>query len=171
MGVAELRIIKKYPNRRLYDTEISRYITLEDIRNLVRDEIEFQVIDTSSQEDITRNILLQIILEQESSGKPLLTTNVLAQMIRFYGDTVHSLFAPYLEQSLSLFSEQQRRIQEQVREVWPGNPMEAMADLAQRNLELWQQLQRDFFRASGVLIEHEDHSEAESGNTEFDNKP
>lgn len=83
-----LRIIKKYPNRRLYDTEISSYITVEDVRQLILDGDEFEVRDAKSGEDLTRQVLLQIIAEQEQGGEPVLSTQVLSQIIRFYGDSM-----------------------------------------------------------------------------------
>ena len=81
--MSNIRIIKKYPNRRLYDTEQSRYITLSDIRDLIMKGLEFKVLDTNSGDDLTRSILLQIMLEDESGGEPLFSTNMLAQIIRF----------------------------------------------------------------------------------------
>lgn len=142
------RIIKKYPNRRLYDTELSRYITLADIRELVMDAVPFRVIDAHSNDDITRSILLQIIIEQESGGEPLFTTEVLAQMIRFYGDTVQGMFTRYLEKSLSIFSEQQSRVAAQMKESMVSTPLDTMAEITQRNMEMWQEMQSNFFKAT-----------------------
>jgi polyhydroxyalkanoate synthesis repressor PhaR len=139
------RIIKKYPNRRLYDTELSRYITLVDVRDLVMRCIPFRVVDTANDADITRSILLQIMLEEETGGKPLFSATMLAQIIRFYGGTLHGLFARYLENALNLFSKQQK----QMAEAWGENPFEAMARMTQRNMDLWSDLQRDFLRAAG----------------------
>jgi polyhydroxyalkanoate synthesis repressor PhaR len=139
------RIIKKYPNRRLYDTELSRYITLADVRDLVMRCIPFRVVDTANDADITRSILLQIMLEEETGGKPLFSATMLAQIIRFYGGTFHGLFARYLENALNLFAKQQK----QMAEAWGENPFEAMARMTQRNMDLWSDLQRDFLRAAG----------------------
>jgi polyhydroxyalkanoate synthesis repressor PhaR len=139
------RIIKKYPNRRLYDTEVSRYITLADVRALVMHGVDFKVVDTSNDQDITRSILLQIMLEEESEGKPLFTANMLAQIIRFYGGTLQGVFARYLEQSLDLFAKQQQ----EVREAWGENPLGAMARMTQRNVKMWANFQKDFLRAAG----------------------
>jgi polyhydroxyalkanoate synthesis repressor PhaR len=99
----EPRTIKKYPNRRLYDTVESRYITLADIRRLVIERIEFVVIDKKTQEDITRTILLQVIAEQEHGGDPLMSRDFLSQIIRSYGAGARSAMGNYLEQSLKLF--------------------------------------------------------------------
>jgi polyhydroxyalkanoate synthesis repressor PhaR len=147
--VADTRIIKKYPNRRLYDTEISRYITLSDIRELVMGNENFQVVDAHSNEDITRSILLQIILEQESEGTPLFSTEVLGHMIRFYEDALQGMFTSYLEKSLGMFAEQQAHFQQQLHSPLTGNPIDAMTELTQRNLEIWKDLQDHFFQMTG----------------------
>ncbi len=139
------RLIKKYPNRRLYDTELSRYITLVDIRDLVLGGVDFHVVDTNSNEDITRQILMQIIMEEESGGRPLFSASMLAQLIRFYGGTVQGLFARFLEESMALFA----RNQDQLRHSLGADPLEAMGKLAQRNLELWGSIQESFFKAAG----------------------
>ncbi|HKD55570.1 MAG TPA: polyhydroxyalkanoate synthesis repressor PhaR [Steroidobacteraceae bacterium] len=102
----EPRTIKKYPNRRLYDTVESRYITLADIRRLVLEHIDFVVIDKKSQVDITRSILLQVIAEQEHGGEPLMSRDFLSQVIRSYGPAARSAMGSYLEQSLKLFAGQ-----------------------------------------------------------------
>jgi polyhydroxyalkanoate synthesis repressor PhaR len=147
------RIIKKYPNRRLYDTRISRYITVADVRDLVMQGIEFKVVDANSNEDITRPTLLQIILEQESGGQPLFTADILSKMIRFYGDSVQGVLSTYLEKSLELFVEQHSQFQRQMRGMMGGNtPFELMTDLAQRNLEIWRDMQRNFLKAAGVRV-------------------
>jgi polyhydroxyalkanoate synthesis repressor PhaR len=107
--MGEPRTIKKYPNRRLYDTVESRYITLADIRRLVLERVEFVVIDKKSQSDITRSILLQVISEQEHDGEPLMSRDFLSQVIRSYGGTTRGLVGPYLEQSLKQFAGQNGR--------------------------------------------------------------
>ncbi|MBV8146087.1 MAG: polyhydroxyalkanoate synthesis repressor PhaR [Gammaproteobacteria bacterium] len=104
--MSEPRTIKKYPNRRLYDTVESRYITLADIRRLVIERVDFVVVDKKSQEDITRSILLQVIAEQEHGGAPLMSRDFLSQMIRSYGAGLRSAMGSYLEQSLKLFAGQ-----------------------------------------------------------------
>jgi polyhydroxyalkanoate synthesis repressor PhaR len=108
-AMSEPRTIKKYPNRRLYDTVESRYITLADIRRLVLERIEFVVIDKKSQSDITRSILLQVIAEQEHDGEPLMSRDFLSQVIRSYGVSTRGLVGPYLEQSLKQFAGQNGR--------------------------------------------------------------
>ena len=113
--MSEPRVIKKYPNRRLYDTVESRYITLADIRRLVMDKVDFVVIDKKSQDDITRSILLQVISEQEHQGEPLMSQDFLSQIIRSYGSTMQGIVGSYLEQSLKLLSSQQQQIRDHMR--------------------------------------------------------
>ncbi len=147
------RIIKKYPNRRLYDTDVSRYITLADLQKLVLERISFEVRDANSNKDITRNILLQIIAEQESGGKPLFTTDILMRFIRLYGESMQDALSTYLEHSLSLFDEQRKTYQAQLQSAMklPGNPMSAITELTQHNMKVWQDLQDQFFEAAGVV--------------------
>src|SRR5690625_6913207 len=95
-----MSLSKKYPNRRLYDTQASAYITLSDVKQLVLDHEPFQVVDTKTEEDITRAILLQIILEEESGGVPMFSADVLAQIIRFYGHAMHGLRGTILKQNV-----------------------------------------------------------------------
>lgn len=142
------RIVKKYPNRRLYDTEQSRYITLADLQKLAEAGEDFVVKDATSGEDITRMILLQIISEQESGGNPVFSTEILTRIIRFYGASVQNALTSYLEQSLSLFEQQQKTFQEQVRDAMQNNPVNAMSEITQRNLEIWQDIQNQFFQAA-----------------------
>jgi polyhydroxyalkanoate synthesis repressor PhaR len=112
--MAQLRTIKKYPNRRLYDTEISSYITLEEVRQLVLDNEEFEVRDAKSGDDLTRSVLLQIISEHEERGQPMFTTNLLSQIIRFYGDSLQGFMGSYLEKSLQIFLDQQQQFRSQL---------------------------------------------------------
>ncbi len=142
------RTIKKYPNRRLYDTQLSRYITLEDVRRLVLAGEGFKVIDTQTEEDITRSILLQIIIEQESHGQPLFSNEVLAQMIRFYGGSYQEMFVGYLHDSLELFMRHHQQLRQQVTEVFGKTPIDAMMEMGQRNLELWRHIQEGLLNAA-----------------------
>ncbi|MES9855831.1 MAG: polyhydroxyalkanoate synthesis repressor PhaR [Sedimenticola sp.] len=139
-----IRIIKKYPNRRLYDTELSRYITLSNIRDLVIEGINFKVVDTRSSDDLTHSILLQIMLEEESGGEPLFTPNMLAQIIRFYGGSSQGLLARYLEESLALFVQQQ-----EVENSVDTDPMKTTPDITENNVKAWGEMQRNFFKAAG----------------------
>ncbi len=115
--MSEPRVIKKYPNRRLYDTAISSYITLEDVKQLVLERAEFHVIDARTNTDITRGILLQIISEQEEQGNPIFTSEVLAHIIRFYGDTLQGMMGNYLEQSKNMFLQMQEQMAKQAEQV------------------------------------------------------
>jgi polyhydroxyalkanoate synthesis repressor PhaR len=140
-----VRIIKKYPNRRLYDTTISSYITLEDVRRLVLEHTSFCVRDAKSNEDITRNILLQIIVDREEGGEPMFTTEVLQQIIRFYGDTLHGMVAAYLDKSMRVFVKQQKSLREQMHSVVSGDPVAFMRELTEQNMQLWREMQQGLF--------------------------
>ena len=109
----ELRLIKKYPNRRLYDTATSSYITLTDVKALVLEQVPFKVVDAKTNEDLTRSILLQIILEEESAGAPMFSSDMLSQIIRFYGNAMQGMMGNYLEKNIQTFMEIQRKLQEQ----------------------------------------------------------
>ena len=146
--MSEPRIIKKYPNRRLYDTEVSRYVTLEDVRNLVLEEVPFQIRDARTNEDLTRSILLQIIMEQEADGEPMFSEQVLVNIIRSYGDSLQGMMASYLERSLNLFLEQQARVQDQVKTVMGNDPLSMMREITERNLSIWQEMQEGLLRAA-----------------------
>ena len=112
--MAATRIIKKYPNRRLYDTEISSYITIEDVRQLILDGEDFEVRDAKSGDDLTRSVLLQIIADQEQDGEPMLSTQLLSQLIRFYGDSLQGFMGNYLERSMQVFLDQQQQFRQQM---------------------------------------------------------
>jgi len=116
------RIIKKYPNRRLYDTETSTYITLAEVKDLVLQYKEFLVQDAKSGEDLTRAILLQIILEEESGGVPMFSEDMLANIIRYYGHAMQGLMGSYLERSIFAFHEAQKRFQEQAQTIYGELP-------------------------------------------------
>ncbi|HOX90151.1 MAG TPA: polyhydroxyalkanoate synthesis repressor PhaR [Burkholderiaceae bacterium] len=119
--MAATRLIKKYPNRRLYDTETSTYITLADVKELVLGQEEFQVLDAKSGEDLTRQILLQIILEEESGGMPMFTAQMLAQIIRFYGNAMQGMMGSYLEKNIQAFIEIQGKLQENSKAFYDTN--------------------------------------------------
>jgi len=164
--MSEPRVIKKYPNRRLYDTVESRYITLADIRRLVTDKVDFVVIDKKSQEDITRSILLQVISEQEHVGEPLMSQDFLSQVIRSYGGAMQGFVGNYLEQSLKLLANQQAQMREHMRGVMGNDAFDSMASLTQQNLERWRVMQEDIFRAmnthsTGVRVNDRDEDSAD----------
>ena len=116
-----LRLIKKYPNRRLYDTQTSSYITLADVKELVLKHEEFQVIDAKSNDDLTRQILLQIILDEESGGVPMFSSDLLSQLIRFYGNAMQGLMGTYLEKNIRAFHDIQKTMQEQSQRMYGDN--------------------------------------------------
>jgi polyhydroxyalkanoate synthesis repressor PhaR len=107
------RVLKKYPNRRLYDTQSSSYITLADVKKMVLDGEDFEVRDAKTSEDLTRSILLQIILEEEAGSVPMFSTQTLSQIIRFYGHAMQGVMGTYLEKNMQAFADMQRRFSEQ----------------------------------------------------------
>ncbi len=120
----QARLIKKYPNRRLYDTRTSSYITLADVKELVLNQEEFQVVDAKTQDDLTRSILLQIILEEEAGGAPMFTIDLLSQMIRFYGNAMQGMMGKYLENNIKAFTDLQVKLQDQAKTIYgENNPM------------------------------------------------
>lgn len=130
-ATAELRLIKKYPNRRLYDTRTSSYITLADVKELVLKHEQFQVVDAKTSEDLTRSILLQIILEEEAGGMPMFTSDLLSQLIRFYGNAMQGMVGNYLEKNMQTFVQVQKQLQEQSRAMYGDN--------GKINKDLWAQ--------------------------------
>lgn len=137
-----VRLIKKYPNRRLYDTRTSTYITLADVKELVLKHEEFRVVDAKSGEDLTRSILLQIILEEETAGAPMFTSDLLAQMIRFYGNAMQGMMGQYLENNIKAFAEMQKKLQEQAKQLYGDN--------AALSKDLWSQ----FLHFQGPAMQH-----------------
>lgn len=116
-----VRLIKKYPNRRLYDTKTSAYITLGDVKELVLKFEVFKVVDAKTHDDLTRSILLQIILEEEAGGAPMFTSDLLAHMIRFYGNAMQGMMGKYLESNIKAFTEMQVKLQDQARAIYGEN--------------------------------------------------
>ena len=117
----DTRIIKKYPNRRLYDTQTSTYITVTDVKQLVLDQEDFKVVDAKSGDDLTRAILLQIILDEESGGKPIFSPAVLSNIIRFYGHAMQGMMGTYLEKNVQAFLDIQDRMAEQSKALFNAN--------------------------------------------------
>ncbi|MBJ6979529.1 MULTISPECIES: polyhydroxyalkanoate synthesis repressor PhaR [unclassified Luteimonas] len=143
-----MRVIKKYPNRRLYDTEISSYITIEDVRQLIVDGEDFEVRDAKSGDDLTRQVLLQIISEQEQDGQPILSTELLSQIIRFYGDSLQGFMGPYLERSMKTFLDQQQQFRQQMGSMLGQTPWSMMSQLTERNMAMWEEFQRNLGSAA-----------------------
>ena len=139
------RIIRKYPNRRLYDTVESRYVTLADIRRLVVERIDFVVLDRKSQQDITRSILLQVIAEQEGGTESLMSRDFLSQVIRSYGSGLQDFVGKYLDESLQLFSREQRELRDRFKSVVGIDPLETVTHVAQKNYQRWKSLQEEVF--------------------------
>ena len=124
-----LRLIKKYPNRRLYDTKTSSYITLADVKQMVLKHEEFQVVDAKSSEDLTRAILLQIILEEESGSLPLFSSDLLSQMIRSYGGAMQGFMGSYLEKNVEAFQQMQKSLQEQSARLYGADSTRGTQDM------------------------------------------
>ena len=130
-----VRTIKKYPNRRLYDTANSGYITLADVKQMVLEQIDFQVIDAKSGDDLTRPILLQIILDEESGGLPMFSSEMLTQMIRFYGTAQQTMMGQYMEQNVKAFLAIQKKLQDQAKQVY-GDKMMLTPDLWKQFMQM-----------------------------------
>jgi polyhydroxyalkanoate synthesis repressor PhaR len=130
-----VRVIKKYPNRRLYDTANSGYITLADVKQMVLEFIDFQVIDAKTGDDLTRPILLQVILEEESAGVPMFSSEMLSQMIRFYGNALQGIMGNYMEQNVKAFLTIQGKLQDQAKQVY-GDKMMLTPDLWKQFLQM-----------------------------------
>jgi len=139
--MAKERVIKKYANRRLYDASQSRHVTLEDIREFVVQGEKISVVEDKSGEDITRQILLQVIAEQEQFGKPILSTQLLESIIRFYGNGMQEFMSRYLDKSVETFASQQEALQAQISKLMSNAPMTTMAELAKQNLDYWTRMQ------------------------------
>lgn len=136
-----MREYKKYPNRRLYDIEESKYVTVEDIRKIILQGESISVVDSKTEKDLTRTVLMQIISEQEGEGhEPILTNRVLEQLIRFYGDAMQSIVGRYIEQSIMTFLEHQERYQRSVRDITSSDPMAMMRKAMEQNMDFWNRM-------------------------------
>ncbi len=147
--MSSARIIKKYPNRRLYDTDESRYITLADVRALVIAKKDFVVIDKKSGDDITRTILLQVISEQEQKGDAVMNRDFLSQVIRSYEKVMPAFVADYLEQSMQFFMNRQQSLRGRLRRVVGADPVSTVADIAEKNFARWKALQEEVLSRFG----------------------
>lgn len=154
----EQRIIKKYPNRRLYDTEESRYITLSDIRELVNEKVDFVVLEKKTGNDITTQILLQVITDQELQGNTILSRNFLSQIINSYGTGMQGMVAGYLEQSMNLFMQQRKQIRERIKNVIDMDPTGIVSGIATRNYNRWRSIQDEVFKR----LRKDDHSDQDT---------
>lgn len=136
-----MREFKKYPNRRLYDIQESKYVTVEDIRQIVLKGETIRVVDSKSDKDLTRSVLLQIISEQESEGhEPILTNRVLEQLIRFYGSPTQNVMSRYIEQSIMTFLEHQEQYRRRMQDFGGAEPIALMRKALEQNMEFWNRL-------------------------------
>jgi polyhydroxyalkanoate synthesis repressor PhaR len=144
--MSEERVIRKYANRRLYDTAASRHVTLEDIRKMIGAGERVKVLEDKTGEDVTRSMLLQIIASQEQFGTPVLSTQLLEAIIRFYGNPVQELLTQYLEQSIGSLLRQQQVMRAEMAKVLES-PLAPIADMARQNMELWAKMQASMLSA------------------------
>src|SRR5215475_11042182 len=144
--MAEERLIRKYANRRLYDAHDSRHVTLDDLRKLIAGGQRIKVVDDKSGEDITRSILLQIIASQEQFGTPVLSTQLLEAIIRFYGNPIQQMLTAYLEQSIGTLLRQQSLMQAEMAKALES-PMAPIAEMARQNMEMWAKMQASMLSA------------------------
>lgn len=153
--MTDTKIIKKYPNRSLYDTSQSKYISLSDLKKYVLQDVDFVVQEAKSKKDITRQVLLQIISEEENAGTPIFTADILRRFIRIYGNSAEAPFADYIEQMSTLLDQQTRRFWEQFADTPEFNPAAAWNEIARRNLAIWQETQENLMRAVNKKTEGE----------------
>lgn len=157
------RVIKKYPNRRLYDTDTSTYITLADVKQLVMDSEPFVVRDAKSNEDLTRSILLQIILEEEAGGAPMFSEAALANIIRFYGHAMQGFMGNYLEKNVQAFTDVQAKLAEQSKTITPEmwaqfmnvqNPMlqGMMGTYAEQSKQMFEKMQEQMQKQTEQML-------------------
>ena len=152
------RIIKKYPNRRLYDTELSSYVTLEDVRQLIVEGEAFEVRDARSGKDLTRSVLLQILAEHEDIGQPIFSTQLLTTVIRFYGDSLQGIIGSYLERSIQVFSEQQQQLRGTLGNLVVQTPWALLNQLTERNMEIWKGVQQGIKSGLAAAVEKPEES-------------
>lgn len=137
-GKSETRIIKKYANRRLYDTRLSQYVTLDDLAEMVRDGEDLQVVDAKTGEDLTRSVLAQIIFEAEAKGANMLPTNFLRDIIGFYGDRLETVLPDYLEHTMAAFSSHQDQLRDQVKSMGTVFGIQQWEDIGERNMAMFE---------------------------------
>ena len=140
------RIIKKYANRRLYDSTESRHVTLEDIRKMIVSGAKVKVVDDKSGEDLTRAVLLQVVSEQEQFGTPVLSLELLEAIIRFYGNPVQEMLTKYMEQSVGTLVRQQETMRAEMSKALAG-PMAPLAEFARQNMDQWSKIQASMLSA------------------------
>ena len=151
--MSQVRIIKKYPNRRLYDTEISSYVTLEDVRQLIVEGESFEVRDAKTGKDLTRAVLLQILAEHEDIGQPIFSTQLLTTVIRFYGDSLQGIIGNYLERSIQMFSDQQQQLRGHLGNLVVQTPWALLNQLTEKNMEIWKGVQQGIKSGLSSVVE------------------
>lgn len=139
--MAETHLIKKYANRRLYDTATSKHVTLDGIHDLITQGHDVKIIDDTTGEDISRSILLQIIAEREQGGRPMLDADFLMRILRLYGNPMQDMVGEFLSKSFDAFMKQQKQYQEQMRAAMAATPLETIQQLTANNLRAWQAMQ------------------------------
>ena len=144
----EPRIIKKYQNRCLYDTQESAYISISDLKQMIYDGKEFVVQEAKSKKDITRSVLLQIIADEENGNEPMFTPDMLMKLIRMHGASMQDVYGDYLQQSMDIFESKSKDFFDQMGKTMTNNPMTMWADLTQQNLQNWQEIQQGFFSST-----------------------
>ena len=144
----EPRIIKKYQNRCLYDTQDSAYISINDLKQMIYDGKEFVVQEAKSKKDITRSVLLQIIAEEENGDEPMFTPDMLMKLIRMHGASMQNVYGDYLQQSMDIFESKSKEFFDQMGKTMTHNPITMWADLTQQNLKHWQDFQDSLFSSS-----------------------
>ena len=137
-------LIKKYANRRLYDTVASKHITLDGIHDLIVDGHDVKIIDDTTGEDISRSILLQIIAEREQGGRPMLDADFLMRILRLYGNPMQDMVGEFLSRSFDAFMQQQKQFQQQMRAAMAATPLATIQELTASNLKAWQAMQDAF---------------------------
>ena len=155
------RLIRKYSNRRLYDTSGSRHVTLDDLRQMIVAGERIKVVDDKSGEDLTRSVLLQIIAEQEQFGLPVLGADLLEMIIRFYGGPMQALLSRYLEQAFTTMLRQQEAMQSEMAKALQ-TPFAPLTELARKNLQMWEQMQAATRSAFGARAPEEKSPEVKS---------
>ena len=151
--MAKTHLIKKYANRRLYDTETSSHVTLDGIHDLIVNGHDVKIVEETTGEDISRSILLQIIAEREQSGRPMLDAGFLTRIIRLYGNPMQDMVGEFLSKSFDTFMDQQASYQEQVRKAMAATPLETIQQLTADNLKAWQSMQDAFLNKAGTKDE------------------
>lgn len=161
-------IIKKYANRRLYNTGTSTYVTLEDLSEMVKAEEDFVVFDAKSGDDITRSVLTQIIFEHENKGQNLLPIAFLRQLIRFYGDSMQTLVPSYLEFSMQNLTNDQDNLRKQLADSFGGSPFEAMEEQVRRNSEMFENAMKMFMPFGPTAAAAQPKAQEEKKSSELD---